>query len=71
MAMTARQRAKVSLYVQAGIFVVVLAAVILAVDWKTVGNSVFNFAKIRRKAKERKLRDEMLTNRLAPQFDKA
>ena len=46
MAMTARQRAKVSLYVQAGIFVVVLAAVILAVDWKTVGNSVFNFAKI-------------------------
>jgi polar amino acid transport system permease protein len=46
MAMTARQRAKVSLYVQAGIFVVVLAAVILAVDWKTIGTSVFNFAKI-------------------------
>jgi len=48
MAMTARQRAKVSLYVQAGIFVVAVAAVILAVDWKTVGNSVFNFAKQRR-----------------------
>ncbi|MGO4247901.1 amino acid ABC transporter permease [Paenarthrobacter sp. RAF54_2] len=46
MAMTTRQRAKVSLNVQAGIFVVAVAAVILAVDWKTVGNSVFNFAKI-------------------------
>lgn len=46
MAMTARQRAKVSLYVQAGIFVVAVAAVIIAVDWKTVGTSVFNFAKI-------------------------
>ncbi|XAS71193.1 amino acid ABC transporter permease [Micrococcaceae bacterium Sec5.1] len=46
MAMTTRQRAKVSLNVQAGIFVVAVAALILAVDWKTVGNSVFNFAKI-------------------------
>jgi polar amino acid transport system permease protein len=46
MAMTARQRARVSLYVQAGIFVVALAALILATDWKTIGTSVFNFAKI-------------------------
>jgi polar amino acid transport system permease protein len=46
MAMTARQRAKTSLNVQAGIFVVVLAALVLAVDWKTVSENVFNFAKI-------------------------
>jgi polar amino acid transport system permease protein len=46
MAMTARQRARVSLYVQAGIFVVAIAALILATDWKTIGNSVFNFPKI-------------------------
>ena len=45
-AMTARQRARVSLYVQAGIFVVAMAALILATDWETIGNSVFNFAKI-------------------------
>ena len=46
MAMTARQRARVSLYIQIGIFVVAVAALVLAIDWKTVGNSVFNFAKI-------------------------
>ena len=46
MAMTARQRARVSLYVQAGIFVVAIAALILATDWETIGNSVFNFGKI-------------------------
>ena len=46
MAMTARQRAKVSLYVQAGIFVVAVIALILATDWETISNSVFNFAKI-------------------------
>jgi hypothetical protein len=33
--------------------------------------NVFNFAKIRRKAKERKMRDELLANRVAAQFDKA
>ena len=42
MAMTARQRARVSLYVQAGIFVVAVIALILATDWKTISNSVFN-----------------------------
>ncbi|MEO5781542.1 amino acid ABC transporter permease [Arthrobacter oryzae] len=46
MAMTARQRAKVSLYVQAGLFVAVIVAVVLATDWQTVGTSVFNFGKI-------------------------
>jgi polar amino acid transport system permease protein len=46
MAMTARQRAKASLYVQAGIFVVAVAAMLLATDWKTIANSVFNFGKI-------------------------
>ena len=46
MAMTARQRAKVSLYVQAGIFVVAVIALILATDWETISNSVFNFAKV-------------------------
>ena len=46
MTMTARQRARVSLYVQAGIFVVATAALILATDWRAVGNSVFNFGKI-------------------------
>ncbi|MFY9635020.1 MAG: amino acid ABC transporter permease, partial [Cellulosimicrobium cellulans] len=35
-----------SLYIQIGIFVVAVAALVLAIDWKTVGNSVFNFAKI-------------------------
>lgn len=33
--------------------------------------NVFNFAKIRRKAKERKMRDELMANRLAAQLDKA
>ena len=33
--------------------------------------NVFNFAKIRRKAKERKVRDELLANRVAVQLDKA
>lgn len=46
MAMTARQRAKVSLYVQIGIFAVAVAALVLATDWKTIGNSVLNFGKI-------------------------
>ncbi|BAS10481.1 glutamate/aspartate transport system permease protein GltK [Arthrobacter sp. Hiyo4] len=46
MAMTARQRARVSLYVQIGIFIVAMAALVLATDWKTIGNSVFNFGKI-------------------------
>lgn len=46
MAMTARQRARVSLYVQIGIFIVAVAALVLATDWKTIGNSVFNFGKI-------------------------
>ena len=46
MAMTARQRARVSLYVQAGIFVVAMVALILATDWETISTSVFNFGKI-------------------------
>jgi polar amino acid transport system permease protein len=46
MAMTATQRARVSLNVQAGIFIVAVAALILATDWKTIGASVFNFGKI-------------------------
>jgi polar amino acid transport system permease protein len=46
MAMTATQRARVSLNVQAGIFIVAVAALILATDWETIGASVFNFGKI-------------------------
>jgi polar amino acid transport system permease protein len=46
MAMTTVQRRRVSLGVQAGIFVAAIIAVVLLVDWPTIFESVLNFSKI-------------------------
>jgi polar amino acid transport system permease protein len=45
MAMTSVQRRRLSLGVQAGIFVAVIIAVVLLVDWPTIFESVLNFPK--------------------------
>lgn len=44
--MTNRRRRQWSLGIQAGIFVLVIIALIAIMDWETLGQSVFNFAEI-------------------------
>ena len=44
--MTNRRRRQLSLGIQAGIFVLVIIALIAIMDWETLGQSVFNFAEI-------------------------
>ncbi|WP_102160635.1 amino acid ABC transporter permease [Zhihengliuella halotolerans] len=43
MAMTARQRARTSLYAQLGIFIAVLVALAITIDWATVRTAFFQF----------------------------
>lgn len=46
MAMTARQRARTSLYVQLGLFVVAVVALVITIDWATIRSAFFNFEAI-------------------------
>lgn len=42
----AKRRRQISIAIQAAVFVAVIAAILLAMDWETLGTSVFNFAAI-------------------------
>ena len=42
----AKRRQQISIGIQAAVFVAVIAAILLAMDWETLGTSVFNFAAI-------------------------
>lgn len=46
MALTTRQRSKVSRWIQIGVFVLAIVVVALAVDWKQIATSFFSFDKV-------------------------
>lgn len=46
MALTTRDRARLSLWIQAGIFLAVVVVLVIIIDWGAIGHSFFNFSNI-------------------------